>query len=49
MRVRCPTRTRNAALPQMPGSLPLAAPQVPPDLEPHEAPHGRATEKEVRQ
>ena len=32
----------------MPGSLPLAAPQVPPDLEPHKASHGRAAAKEVR-
>jgi hypothetical protein len=49
MRVRCPTRTRNAALPQMPGSLPLASPQVPTDLEPRKATHGRAAAKEVRQ
>ncbi len=33
----------------MPGSLPLAPPQVPPDLEPHKASHGRAAAKEVRQ
>jgi hypothetical protein len=36
-------------MPQVPGSLALAAPEVPPDLEPHKASLGRAAEKEVRQ
>ena len=35
-------------MPQVPGPLPLAPPQGPPDLEPHKASHGRAAAKEVR-
>lgn len=36
-------------MPQVPGSLALAAPQVPPDLEPDKASHGRAAAREVRE
>jgi hypothetical protein len=35
-------------MPQMPGSLALAPPQVPPDLEAHAAPHRRTTANEAR-
>jgi hypothetical protein len=34
-------------MPQMPGSLPLAPSQVPPDLEPHKAPPRSAAAKEA--
>jgi hypothetical protein len=34
-------------MPQMPGSLPLAPSQVPPDLEPHKASHRSAAAKEA--